>query len=385
MERIPIAGPWITDREIRYVSDAVTRCWYEHANEYVNRFERLAAEYLGVPYAIALPSCTSAIHLALLASNVGVGDEVIVPDATWIASAAPISYVGASPVFADIDPQSWCLCVESVEPLITEKTKAVIAVDLYGNVPDYGALQALCDRHGLSLIEDAAEAIGTTVNGVPAGALGDIGVFSFHGSKTVTTGEGGMLVTRRLEVFERARVLRDHGRQPGDCSFFNREVAHKYKMSDLQAALGLAQLERLPELVSRKQEIMSWYRDELQGDPRLTLNPELEGVQNSYWMCTAVVTPALRLRKEDLIAWLAERGIDSRPFFYPLSSLPAYADTLAAIEARSRNVVAQRITPFGINLPSAFNLTRREVAYVASVLRELLDQAEDAIVKSEAA
>jgi perosamine synthetase len=157
------------------------------------------------------------------------------------------------------------------------------------------------------------------------------------------------------------------------------------ELADLQAALGLAQLERLPELVSRKQEIMGWYRDELQRDPRLTLNPELEGVENSYWMCTAVVTPALRLRKEDLIARLAERGIDSRPFFHPLSSLPAYADTRSAIDAKSRNVVAQRITPFGINLPSAFNLTRREVAYVASVLRELLDHAEDAIVRSEAA
>jgi perosamine synthetase len=156
-------------------------------------------------------------------------------------------------------------------------------------------------------------------------------------------------------------------------------------MGDLQAALGLAQLERLPELLFRKQEIMSWYRDELQEDPRVTLNPELDGVENSYWMCTVVVTPSLKLRKEDLIAQLARRGIDTRPFFYPLSCLPAYADRLAAIEARGRNLVAQRMTPFGINVPSAFNLTRRQVAYVAATLREFLDQAEDAVVKAEAA
>ncbi len=385
MERIPIAGPWITEREIRYVSDAVARCWYDHANEYVDRFERAFAEYLGVQYAVSLPSCTSAIHLSLLALGIGAGDEVIVPDVTWIATSAPISYVGATPSFADIDEHSWCLSAEAVELAITAKTKAVIAVDLYGNVPDWVALRAVCDRHGLALIEDAAEASGTKLNGIPAGGFGDIGAFSFHGTKTITTGEGGMLVTRRPEICDRVRVLRDHGRHPGERTFFNREVAHKYKMSSLQAALGLAQLERIDEIVARKQEIMEWYRDELSGDQRLTLNPEITGVENSYWMSTILVSPTLGLRKEDLVARLAERGIDSRPFFYPLSLLPAYEGTDAAHLGKARNRVAQRVTPFGVNLPSALNLTRQQVAYVAAVLQGILDQAERGILRTDAA
>jgi perosamine synthetase len=376
MDRIPIAGPSITDLEVRYVSDAAARCWYEHATEYVDRFERAFAHYVGVSYAVALPSCTSAIHLALSALGIGPGDEVIVPDVTWIATAAPVSYVGAIPCFADIDPQSWCLSVESVERCITPKTRAVIGVDLYGNLPDWTALQALCRRHRLALIEDAAEALGTRYDRIPAGAFGDIGVFSFHGTKTITTGEGGMLVTRRPDVHDRVRVLRNHGRHPGDPTFFNREVAFKYQMGSLQAALGLAQLERVEELVCRKREIMSWYRDELGHDPRLTLNPRLARVENSYWMVTALVSPHLKLTKERLIAKLSERGIDSRPFFYPLSQLPAYAGTEPARQAAARNPTAYRLTPYGINLPSALNLSRDQVAFVAAALREALDAAE---------
>ena len=376
MERIPIAGPWITEREVRYVSDAVARCWYENASEYVQRFERAFAEYVGVPYAVALPSCTSAIHLSLLALGIGPGDEVIVPDVTWIATSAPISYVGATPAFVDIDQQHWCLSVDAVAQAITKKTRAVIAVDLYGNVPDWSALRAVCDQHGLPLIEDAAEAIGTKVNGIPAGAFGDIGVVSFHGSKTMTTGEGGMLVTRHQEIYERVLVLRDHGRQPGDFLFFNQEVAHKYKMSNLQAALGLAQLERIDELVGHKQEIMSWYRDELGDDPRLTLNPEIAGVENSYWMSTILLSPRLGLTKEHVVAQLHDHGIDSRPFFNPLSTLPAYSGTGAARLGQDRNLVAHQITPYGVNLPSALCLTRSQVAYVAEAIREIVDHAE---------
>ena len=164
MERIPIAGPWITEREIGYVRDAVARCWYEAAGEYTDRFERAVAEYLGLPHAISLPSCTSAIHLSLLALGVGPGDEVVVPDVTWIATSAPISYVGATPVFADIDQQTWCLSAQSLESVITNRTKAVIVVDLYGNVPDWPALRAVCNRHQIPLIEDAAEASGSRLH-----------------------------------------------------------------------------------------------------------------------------------------------------------------------------------------------------------------------------
>src|SRR5688500_7742941 len=221
MERIPVAGPWITAHEIGYVQDAATRCWYDNANEYVHRFERAMAGYLNVPHAVALPSCTSAIHLALLALGVETGDEVVVPDATWIATSAPISYVGATPVFADIDPVSWCLCARSLERSITPRTRAVFAVDLYGGMPDMHALLTVPDLAGRPLIEDPAEAHGSEYRRRKAGSSGTFRTFSFHGSKTLTTGEGGMLLADDEALYQRCLFLRDHGRPPGDRFFHN--------------------------------------------------------------------------------------------------------------------------------------------------------------------
>ena len=376
MQRIPIAGPSITEREIAYVTDAVTHCWYDQASLYHEQFERAFAEYIGVRHAVALPSCTSAIHLSLAALGVGPGDEVIVPDVTWIASAAPISYVGARAVFADIDPRSWCLAPASLEACITENTKAVIVVDLYGNMPDTDAILAIAERHDIPVIEDAAEAFGSEQRGKRAGSFGRTGVFSFHGSKTITTGEGGMLVTDGEDIYRRVLFLRDHGRTPGDISFFNTEVAYKYRMSSMQAALGLAQVERADELVGRKREIFAWYAEELHDVAEITLNDEGPDEKNSYWMTTAVVDPELGIGKERVIEELSARGIDSRPFFHPLSSIPAYAETPEAVAARRRNLAAYAVSPYGLNLPSGANLTRKDVAQVAGALREVLVQAQ---------
>lgn len=372
MDRIPISGPWITQREIDYVTDAVTRAWYGNANLYSERFERAFADYLGMRFAMALPSCTSAIHLSLLALGIGPGDEVIVPDITWIASAAPITYVGATPVFSDMDPKTWCLSAESFERCITPKTKAVIPVDLYGNMPDMAAIRDVAKRHHLFIIEDAAEAIGSEYRGKKAGSFGDSGVFSFHGSKTLTTGEGGMLVTDREDIYQRALVLRDHGRKPGDKLFWNTEVGYKYKMSGLQAALGLAQLERLGELVERKRQIFAWYQEALGPINGITLNHEAPGSKNTYWMVTAIVEDKLGLTKTILTNLMSEKNIDCRPFFHPLSALPAYSESPQAAIARSRNTIAYKISPYGINLPSGFNMTREYVRYVSDCLRAIV-------------
>lgn len=371
MKRIPVAGPWITQKEIDYVTDAVTNAWYENANIYHQRFEKAFAEYLGVRFGVALPSCTSAIHLSLLALGIGPGDEVIVPEATWIATAAPISYVGATPVFADIDPLTWCLSPQAFEACLSPRTKAVIPVDLYGGVPDWDAIRAIASRHHVFIIEDAAEAIGSEYKGRKAGSFGETGVFSFHGSKTLTTGEGGMLVTDREDVYQRVLQLRDHGRRPGDTLFWNYEVAHKYKMSSMQAALGLAQLERIDELLARKIEIFQWYQEELKDLAEVTLNYQPPGSKNTYWMVTIVWTPRYYLSKVQLISLLKERNIDCRPFFFPLSSLPAYENSTEAQLARQRNAVSYRISERSINLPSALNLSREDVKYVCDVLRNI--------------
>lgn len=292
-----------------------------------------------------------------------------------IASAAPVTYVGATTVFADIDPQTWCLDAKSFEACITPRTKAVIPVNLYGNMPDMDTLRELARRHNIAVIEDAAESIGSEYKGRRAGSFGETGVFSFHGSKTLTTGEGGMLVTDRDDLRARVLFLRDHGRPPGDRLFRNTEVAYKYKMSSMQAALGTAQLERVEELVTRKRELFTWYAEELTGITGLTLNYEAPETRNTYWMVTAVLAERLGLRKELMLELLGAEGIDCRPFFHPLSSLPAYAGTPQAETARSRNTVSYALSPYGINLPSALNLTRDQVRRVGIAVRAVVSAA----------
>ena len=369
---IPVAGPWITEHEIGYVTDAVTNAWYGDANMYHERFEAAFAAYVGRRFAIALPSCTSGLHLALVALGTAEGDEVVVPDITWIASAAAIGYVGATTVFADVDAASWCLTAETLEAVITERTKVVILVDLYGNMPDMDAIMALTTARGIAVIEDAAEAIGSRFRGRLAGAFGDAAVFSFHGSKTLTTGEGGMLVTDDEGLRSRCLFLRDHGRLPGDRTFRNTEVAFKYKMSSMQAALGLAQLERIDELVARKREIFGWYREAF-GDTRsVTLNSEAAGVLNTYWMVTALIDAAEGVDKFTIMERMSAAGIDTRPMFDPLSSIPAYHDHPQAAAARARNGTSYAVSPYGINLPSGFNLNRDDVETVVAALRAIL-------------
>jgi len=372
MARIPVAGPWITQKEIDYVADAAAHAWYGNANMYHDRFEAAFSRYIGTEYAMALPSCTSAIHLSLLALGIGKGDEVIVPDLTWIATSAPVTYVGATPVFSDCDEKTWCISSDSLQECITPRTKAIIPVDLYGNMPEMDAIRDIAQDKDIAVIEDAAEAIGSEYHGRRAGSFGDVGVFSFHGSKTMTTGEGGILVTDRKDLYDRCLALRDHGRASGEKMFWNAEVGYKYKMSSMQAALGLAQLERIDELVKRKRQIFSWYRQNLQSVEGITLNCEHQGTKNSYWMVTAIFDAQFGLLKEEIIRKMREREIDLRPFFYPLSSQPAYSAFASACDAQRRNVVSYRVSPYGVNLPCGMNMTVEHVRYVCDVVREVV-------------
>jgi perosamine synthetase len=376
MEKIPVSGPWITQKEIDYVADAARNAWYANANIYNVRFEKAFAEYLGVKYAVSLPSCTSAIHLSLLTLGVGLGDEVIVPDVTWIATAAPITYVGATPVFADIDSKTWCLSAESFEECITPRTKAVIPVDLYGNVPDWDSILTIARRHNVAVIEDAAEAIGSEYGGKRAGSFGTTGTFSFHGSKTMTTGEGGMLVTDTKDIYEKILFLRDHGRKPGDVMFFNEQVAYKYKMSAVQAALGLAQLERIDELVAKKRQIFAWYEEHCCSLGGISLNHEAPGTKSTYWMVTAILDEQLGIEKLRLIEIMARKKIDCRPFFFPLSMIPAYKNHKEALKAQTRNSISYSISPYGINLPSGMGMSEEKVKCVCSALEEVMENSE---------
>jgi perosamine synthetase len=369
--QINVSGPSITQKEIDYVADAVKNAWYSNANMYHEKFEKAFANYIGVQYAMALPSCTSAIHLALVAAGIGAGDEVIIPDITWIASAAPINYVGAIPVFVDIEPDSWCMSVKSFKAAITPRTKAVIPVNLYGNIPDMDEIQTTARENGIFILEDAAESIGSEYKGRKSGGLGDVGVFSFHGSKTMTTGEGGMLVTDNKEIYEKCLVLRDHGRSTCGKMFWNDTVAYKYKMSSMQAALGLAQLERIDELVEKKRRIFAWYQKYLGDFKGFQLNFEADYIKNTYWMVTVILDTSLGFQKEEIIRFLQEKGISTRPFFYPLSSLPAYNQLADIKTAHEKNVVAYKLSPYGINLPCGMDMTEEKVKYVSEELISL--------------
>jgi perosamine synthetase len=248
MNKIFMAGPWVSADDIKIVEDALRNGWYEKAYFYVEKFEKEFAAFHDRKFALMTPNCTSAIHLLLMGLGIQEGDEVIVPECTWIATSAPISYQRAKPVFCDIEKDSWCLDPESVKKNITPRTKAIIVVDLFGNMPRMAELEKIAREHGIALIEDSAEALGSQLNGVRAGKFGVGSTFSFHRTKTLTTGEGGMLLLDDAALYERCSFLRDHGRSK-DIPYYNLEVAYKYIPSNLQAALGYAQFCRINELV----------------------------------------------------------------------------------------------------------------------------------------
>jgi perosamine synthetase len=274
--------------------------------------------------------------MGLAALGIGPGDEVIMADTNWIATASPIVNLGAKPVFVDILEDSWCIDPDKAEAAITHRTKAIIAVHLYGNLCDMDRLLAIGEKHGIPVIEDAAEAIGSVWKSRRAGSMGKFGAFSFHGTKTITTGEGGMFVTDDDALYEHVLTLSNHGRARGQTKqFWPDMVGFKYKMSNVQAAIGCAQMERMEELVARKRAILRGYREQLLSVPGLSMNPEPEGATNGAWMPTVVLEPASKVSREMLQAAFKEENIDARVFFWPLSSLPTFSPQPANANAYS--------------------------------------------------
>lgn len=367
--RIYYTKPSITQLEVSYATDATTNGWGEHCYDYIVRFEEAFRQHLGVKYAIATSSCTGALHMGLAALGVGPGDEVILADSNWIASAAPITYLGATPVFVDILPDTWCIDPVAAEAAITPRTKAIIAVHLYGNLCEMDDLMAIGERHGLPVIEDAAEAIGSVYKGRRAGSIGVFGVFSFHGTKTMTTGEGGMFVTNAQALYERVLTLSNHGRAVGQAKqFWPDLVGFKYKMSNVQAAIGLAQVERVEELVRRKREIFQYYAERLARLPGVKMNPEKNATINGYWMPTLVFAPETGVTREMLQNEFAIANIDARVFFWPLQGLPTFGAQLC-------NRIAVDIPTRAINLPTYHDMRNSDQDTVISVIKKVIDSA----------
>ena len=362
---IPYTKPSITDLEVRYSTDAAANGWGARCYEYIGRFEDAFKAHLGVEYAIATSSCTGALHMGMAALGIGPGDEVILADTNWIATAAPIDHLGATPVFVDILPDSWCLDPELVEQAITPNTRAIVAVHLYGNLFDMDRLLAIGERHGIPVIEDAAEGIGSVYHGKRAGSMGRFGAFSFHGTKTMTTGEGGMFVTNDAEVYEHVLTLSNHGRARGQTrQFWPDMVGFKYKLSNIQAAIGCGQVERIEELISRKREILHYYRERLAVLTGISMNPEPTGTVNGAWMPSVVLDPETGITRERLQAAFTAENIDARVFFHPLSSLSMF-------ESQPKNIIAWSIPERAINLPSFHDMTVAQQDCVIDVMANI--------------
>jgi perosamine synthetase len=362
---IPVSEPTITEKEIEYVLQAVKSGWVSSLGEYINRFEDEFAKFIGTKYALTVANGTVGLHLALVSLGIKEGDEVIVPDLTFIATANAVKYTGATPVFADIDKETWCISVEDIERKITPRTKAVIPVHLYGHPADMDPIIEIARRYNLYIIEDCAEAHGAEYKGKKVGSIGHCGVFSFYGNKIITTGEGGMITTNDEKIYEKAKYLRDHAMSK-EKRYWHTEIGYNYRMTNIQAALGLAQLERINEIIQKKREIFRWYQECLKDLKGVKLNPEKEWAKNVYWMVCLVNENFDEEKRDEFMKKLKEKGIDTRPFFYPCSMMPMYK------KDEFVNCIAYEIYQKGINLPSGYNLKEEDVKWIAKVIIENL-------------
>lgn len=363
MEFIPVSKPSITQKEIQYITDAVSSGWVSSLGKYVDMFEEKFASYCGTKYALTTSNGTTALHLVLAALGINPGDEVIIPDITFVATGNAVKYVGAKPVIVDIEEDTLCIDPESVKKAITPKTKAIIAVHLYGHPANMEEINKIAEEYDLIVIEDAAEAHGAEVNGKKVGSLGHVGTFSFYGNKIITTGEGGMITTNDANLYERMRHLRDHAMSK-EKRYWHTEVGFNYRMTNVQAALGLAQLERIDEIIAKKRLIFEWYKEGLKDIEGIKLNYEAPWAKNVYWMVCLEVEGYTEKQRDELMKRLKEKNIDTRPYFYPLSDMPMFEKTDTPI--------AHKVYQRGLNLPSYFDITREDVQYICEVIREFL-------------
>ncbi len=356
---IPVSHPILGAKEKQLVQECLDSSWVSSAGRFIPLFEEAFARYCGVPYGVAASSGTAALHLALLAMGVRPGDEVIVPGLTYVATANAVVYCGARPVFVDSEHETWNLDVRRVRECITPKTRGIIVVHLYGHPVDMDPILELARRRRLFVIEDAAQAHGAEYRGKRVGSLGELGVFSFFGNKIITTGEGGMVVTRDPDLRDRLRLLRGQGMDPGRRYWFP-VVGYNYRMTNIQAALGLAQLEYIQERLEERRQVASWYYRELARlHDYLQLPVEREWARHVFWLFGIVLREKVALDRDHFMAALAEAGVETRPFFYPIHILPPHRD------ASARCPVAEAIAARGISLPTHSLLTEDEVRYIA--------------------
>ena len=361
MLKIPVYQPFLNGNEKKYVNECLDANWISSKGEFIHKFESAFAGFTGSRFATSVSNGTVAIHLALLALGIEPGDEIIVPTFTYVASVNTIVQAGAKPVFVDSLPDTWQIDPADVERKITDKTRAVMAVHLYGHPCDMPALQTICKKHHLLMIEDCAEAFGSYYNDQHVGTFGDIATFSFFGNKTITTGEGGMVIMQNPEVYAKAAHLKNQGVSTTK-QYWHDVVGYNYRMTNICAAIGLAQLEQIEEILQRKRHLANAYAAGLTDLP-LQFLQEIGPVKNSYWMCSIVLDDAAK--RDVLRDHLAKHGIETRPFFYPSHHLPMYQHL-----GRDEDFpVAVSLSERGINLPSWPGMGGEEIKFVVQTIK----------------
>ena len=363
---IPLCIPEIRGNELKYVKDCIDTNWVSSVGSYVNLFEERFSEYIGSKSAVVTNNGTAALQLALVTLGIGDGDEVIVPSLTFISPVNTIKYVGAQPVFVDVCRDTFVMDAEKIEQLITSKTKAIMPVHIYGHPVDMDRVMEIAKKHNLYVIEDATEALGSKYKGEMAGIIGHIGCFSFNGNKLITTGAGGMLVTNNLEFGDRAKFLSTQTKVVTENkAFYHSEIGYNFRMPNLLAAFGVAQLENIGKYLKIKRENAVFYNECLSGTHGITLPIEKENVENCFWLYSILVEEEYGITRDELIQKLNAEKIEARPFFMPIHDMPPYKDC-----THGDLSVTKELYERGINLPSSVGLKKEDIEAVCNVFKK---------------
>ncbi|MAL59290.1 MAG: perosamine synthetase [Flavobacteriaceae bacterium] len=357
--KYPVYQPSLIGNEKKYVNECLDSTWISGKGAFLDKFEDTFLKFIGGNYATAVSNGTVALHLALEALGINSGDEVIVPTLTYVASVNCITYTGATPVFVDCNNEDWQIDIADVEKKITKKTKAVLCVHLYGQSCNLLSLKDLCKKYNLFLVEDCAEAIGTKYQGEHVGTFGDISTFSFYGNKTITTGEGGMVVSNNETLHERVVHLKGQGLAKYR-EYWHDAIGYNYRMTNICAAIGLAQLEKIDEILAKKRQLANWYIEKLEGTD-FQYHKEMKDTVHSYWMFTILLPKDFN--REKFKAFLLKKGIETRPMFYPVHTMPIYSKKF---ETHS---VSEQLARRGINLPSYPDLNEVDIDYIVETLK----------------
>jgi perosamine synthetase len=371
MKKIPVCEPFLNGHELRYITDAVKSNWISSKGEYIHKFEKAFAAYCDMPYGVGVCNGTAALHLALRCLDIGPGTEVIIPSFTMISTAFAVCYTGAMPVFVDADPQTWNIAVEKIEKKITKKTKAILPVHIYGLPCDMSAIQKLAKKYKLYVIEDAAEAHGATISGKKVGSLSDIAAFSFYANKNLTTGEGGMVVTRNKKLYQKALYFKNLCFALEDSrTYIHNDIGFNYRLSNLHAAIGLAQLEKAEKYKNRRIAHGKLYKELLQKVPGIITQEYNEDIYTSvFWMNGIIIDPYKYGHSRDkLMSILADKYIETRIFFTGMHRQPALKRY--GCDISEKFTVTDHLTKNGLYLPSGSGLDTKQIRFICKIIQE---------------